>query len=463
MQHNKKTRLTSAVSVLLLLFVITGAVYLGAGVGFGQLEPPVIYIHGEGDTGRIGLTDTDDTADPRTNGDSTGGIDAAAYNELKNHIIIMEELLDNGNFYDLTQDQIDEYMLEMPEVIRNNYGGLGRIENESGYLLLTCREGGTPLPKGCSTYEFGPAHTEKTQLVMEDAEGIEICRFPLGMKVRYFRDVDIFFVVAGDDSESVRLISRIAGYQLAGNGDYIEYARQARSRGTSLFRPESYPYIAAFIMIDGKERTEYIPMDDSLANEFKDSLGSLTPVQYDTKRLVHTGISVELGKEYREQYNLCILDDGTRAFHRYGDFNTVYVDGQLISRIIEMVASRTLWEWVELSEIHDIVKAEMRIKLHRDLPEETQIIEDPDKLRELEALFKGAEYCGVAGCPYTGLLTLTRADGKVIRVQVATDSCDTMILGTSGGYDYGPGYVSDSANNKQSILVGIFGEITWTR
>lgn len=47
MNHNKKSKLTIIISTILLLSVIVGALYLGAGVGSGKDLPPEIYISTE--------------------------------------------------------------------------------------------------------------------------------------------------------------------------------------------------------------------------------------------------------------------------------------------------------------------------------------------------------------------------------------------------------------------------------
>ena len=119
-----------------------------------------------------------------------------------------------------------------------------------------------------------------------------------------------------------------------------------------------------------------------------------------------------------------------------------------------------------MSEIRDLARAELRLKLNRDSETEVQVVKGGESLRELETMFRNAEYTGITGCPFTARLLLTRTDGETIILQIATDSCDSMILGTSAGYDYGPlpkGGGEEGTENKQEVLIRIFDEINWQR
>jgi len=55
MYHNQKSKLTTIISGILFLFLLAGAIFLGAGVGFGQATPPPIYISAEGEQTKTAL------------------------------------------------------------------------------------------------------------------------------------------------------------------------------------------------------------------------------------------------------------------------------------------------------------------------------------------------------------------------------------------------------------------------
>lgn len=221
-----------------------------------------------------------------------------------------------------------------------------------------------------------------------------------------------------------------------------------------------------YIWIDGISPIEYVPVSETLAQDLKEKLNSPGKTRCDTSTLIRTGIAIHFGEEYENHYELCMLPDGTGVIHKNRDKNEVLIDHEIYDSIMDIARTRTAWEWVELSEIHDIVRAEMRMKMGRGSEEQVQVVEDDQSLKELETLFSNAKYFGVSGCPFTALLLLTREDGKVITLQIATDSCDMMILGTSAGYDYGPeprGPGQEGTVNRQEVLKRIFNQINWER
>jgi len=388
-------------------------------------------------------------------------------NGLTAHAAAMEELLDSSDFRYMTEEQMEAILKTLPEIIRDNYYGIGRIENNgSGYVLLTCKSGAKRLPEDTICCGFSPADSELEQLILQDADENEICRFPLGLAVSYYNGNDIFYIAVGDASKNTSRISQIASYQLSGNLDFIEYERQAKKRGTSLFIPQEGSYISADIWINRSHLPEYISIDESFAAEIESRLSSIAKTHCDFSSGVLKSMGINIVLADRNNYELCIFDDGRKAIHRWSDRNAVLVDSEVHDMIADFVMKKTPWEWVELSEIHDIVKAEMRMKLYRDSGEEVQIVEDRDTLRELEELLSKAKLTGCGGCPYTALLLLTREDGETITLHIATDSCDNMILGTTAGYDYGPdpGQTGLGGNvNRQEVLKRIFDQINWER
>ena len=79
-------------------------------------------------------------------------------------------------------------------------------------------------------------------------------------------------------------------------------------------------------------------------------------------------------------------------------------------------------------------------------------------------LFSNAKYNGLTGCPFTASIYLTRKDGKLINLQIATDSCEVTLLGNSAVYYYGQ-ETRDSGTedivSRQDILKKIFYQINW--
>lgn len=82
----------------------------------------------------------------------------------------------------------------------------------------------------------------------------------------------------------------------------------------------------------------------------------------------------------------------------------------------------------------------------------SQTVNDPEKLNALSKLMDRAinseEIYGFSGCPYIASIKFTRENGKILRVFIATDSCDSMTYDGRIGFEYG----------KQSDMAEIFGE-----
>lgn len=82
----------------------------------------------------------------------------------------------------------------------------------------------------------------------------------------------------------------------------------------------------------------------------------------------------------------------------------------------------------------------------------SQIVNDLEKLNALSKLMDRAvnseEIYGFSGCPYIASIKFTREDGKILRVFIATDSCDSMTYDGRIGFEYG----------KQSDMAEIFDE-----
>lgn len=55
MKHNKKSKLITIFSIILLGGVIFGSLYLGAGVGIGKVSPPNLYINAENEKTKVAV------------------------------------------------------------------------------------------------------------------------------------------------------------------------------------------------------------------------------------------------------------------------------------------------------------------------------------------------------------------------------------------------------------------------
>ena len=84
------------------------------------------------------------------------------------------------------------------------------------------------------------------------------------------------------------------------------------------------------------------------------------------------------------------------------------------------------------ADIGEIVSAAMTVTQSGEA--RTQTVASPADLTRLESVLRSAERVQRTSCPWTGVLTLTMADGSAMTIQKATDSCPTMLFGTGFCY-----------------------------
>lgn len=130
----------------------------------------------------------------------------------------------------------------------------------------------------------------------------------------------------------------------------------------------------------------------------------------------------------------------------------VPVSSLVYDKIIELVESSTDWHQVAITEIYDIISAEL---YYGDmLIGKTNDKEDMKKLNELFSTTMNMN--GGTKCPFGANLILKRKDGQKIEVLLATDSCNVMVIGTSDYYMYvNDDY--DESDESQKELLNIFG------
>ena len=144
-----------------------------------------------------------------------------------------------------------------------------------------------------------------------------------------------------------------------------------------------------------------------------------------------------------EQYESCINDSRVLPEKKPALYNvTVYKDiNELYSAEIPSPPTQTLLDLAKAmggyvsaapEDIADIVQADLRLSFDGEQTESR--ITDADSLQRLEQILGNAEESSLGACPYTGELTLIKADGSDISVHLAMDSCDNIILGTNSGY-----------------------------
>lgn len=191
--------------------------------------------------------------------------------------------------------------------------------------------------------------------------------------------------------------------------DYLSlgsaYIRDAVSRNVSINVPEE-PYLSVYRLSEKYgEITEFIPLNAGQATDILKG----------------------------ERMN---LEDG------FGFGASLYMDGELyyyggsknIPKVaLDLAVERCEYEFMTPNDTDDtIVKA----RLDCTWLKEPRYAESED-LERLQEILTNARFDGVGGCGYDAKLTITLADGKELVMFKGSDSCDTMVFGSYGGYTIG--------------------------
>ena len=99
---------------------------------------------------------------------------------------------------------------------------------------------------------------------------------------------------------------------------------------------------------------------------------------------------------------------------------------------VELAAAYAGFKAQSPADIGEIVSATMTIT-QSDEPR-TQTVTNSADLSRLGTILRSAERIQRTNCPWTGVMTLSMADGSVMTIQKATDSCPTMLFGTGFCY-----------------------------
>lgn len=106
--------------------------------------------------------------------------------------------------------------------------------------------------------------------------------------------------------------------------------------------------------------------------------------------------------------------------------------GLMPSLYAELAAEYAGFSAQSPADIGEIVSATMTIT-QSDEPR-TQTVTNSADLSRLGTILHSAERIQRTNCPWTGVMTLSMADGSVMTIQKATDSCPTMLFGTGFCY-----------------------------
>lgn len=154
--------------------------------------------------------------------------------------------------------------------------------------------------------------------------------------------------------------------------------------------------------------------------------------------------------------------EGGYLYYTYDDGNGImecFIEAPKLCDYIQIMLTEKIgYQNYDVSDIKDIVSAKLDVKSTFTGGQfYSQTITDVDTLQKFEEWFSNAEYIyGGTGCgTQYACLELTLANGKVVKLSMATDNCSNFHI-DGVAYDYRP--VSDWNNSE---FYKCFNEIPW--
>lgn len=196
------------------------------------------------------------------------------------------------------------------------------------------------------------------------------------------------------------------------------YIEDALSRGIGMNNiPE--PYLSVYMISDKYgEITEKIPLSEERAAE----------IMEEDKIALPTG-------------------EGFAAALHIGGESVFYPEGKGVPQsIIELAVEKCGYQFAVPADIAAPIK---EARLECSWLEETRYLE-PEYMKRLEQILKGAKYTGVGNCGYGAKLTVTLEDGQELVVFKGTDDCGSLVFGSYGGYQ-----LSDKADGEFWEMFGL--------
>lgn len=198
--------------------------------------------------------------------------------------------------------------------------------------------------------------------------------------------------------------------------------------------PSADPIIVETVTMTPAPLIQPEPTDTLSSHEFTDeqpALPYLRITHYVNGEYVSGFLALtdeEVAQAARETANVDVADvievctaDNPKG--SYGLMPPVYV---------ELAAAYAGFKAQSPADIGEIMSATMTIT-QSDEPR-TQTVTNSADLSRLGTILRSAERIQRTNCPWTGVMTLSMADGSVMTIQKATDSCPTMLFGTGFCY-----------------------------
>lgn len=327
-----------------------------------------------------------------------------------NEVEFLEKHFGDGRKYK-TMDK--DLAISYGAAIRDSYDFIGRVAEDGFGYVLGFKKGEKDPFEG---YSYCWRDGEFTVERVNETTFEETTMFTLSDIENFMNgENNTVLYLQPKDMEEPENISIAFGHKYCNGESGCAYLESVVENEIRFTPPDSGAYLEIYRFDNGKRRWEYLPLTEEEEKKIKMSDALIFPDWYG-----HIGLKVIVSEETYEETGKeawAVTDEALRIAEERCDFVAM-----------------------DISEIHDIKEAKLEMNV-RDESEGKKKIEifvtEEDVLKELEEIYAGAEVAYEGKCPYTGILTLTREDGKELTLQLATDSCDGFVYGSCGFYSVG--------------------------
>lgn len=335
--------------------------------------------------------------------------------ERAEFIRFLEQFESGRIFTNMDKNQAEAY----GEPLKDTYDFIGRETEDGCGYVLGFQKSSHNLLSSLSIYGLDD-HIEAEIWNESKGEYEPVYSFETISDLLYAENYEVLYLQPIDVESPEELESAFRYHDtyiaIGDDGEEIRYVDDVLARGVRFTPPETGAYLAVIRYEDGRSWREYVPLTEAEEQEILTSDEIVDP-----KRYGYHGLEFYVSPEIYEEQGI--------------------EEGPIRMPAVRIAEERCRFVVMELSEIHGLTGVQLTFdgawSPESGLVFVTQSVTDLDLLKELEEILTSAKPASDGKCPYTGLLRLTRQDGKTIDVSLAMDGCDNFILGSHGAYTLG--------------------------
>lgn len=399
------------------------------------------------------------------------------------YIALVESYIDGASFQQMDESRTKQ----VSDMLMGHYDIIGRTAGDGMDYYLAVRRKDAPVYDDFSSIDIGyfseaGAKNEVLQIgyydkdinsnILYELEGYDLLELPFGNE-----NLDCFCFSESKSSDEYANQTFILAFTQNGR-DRLDFIR--KNAGLSLYSANSpciefyyqdkdtinfysSPY-SCFINISGNELEEISSLFSSseVIDNVKSRQDAWKYLHTEDSSIRSTGARLHIdGKQYEFMgnsnsagYIMSTMDEQGFIALEYNEAVYSFVMDK-IKNVMEIDYGSFDAQWFKIplkSASIDFPESVEQADGSYTTDLRSQTVNDPEKLNALSKLMDRAinseEIYGFSGCPYIASIKFTRENGKILRVFIATDSCDSMTYDGRIGFEYG----------KQSDMAEIFGE-----